>query len=364
MEETTLSSPEATKKFIDDHYPHASPSISNIAPLSGGFVNYVYRVTFSEQLHLNSSDEKYDSVIVKHAPPFFAGMGPNIPFSQDRLEFEVQALRKLPIEFPVAFDNPKIGVPKVVDAFISDHTFIMQDVGSLESLFSAPQYLTTQCAEVLASFISKLHESTKSGKQYHQYKNIAATKSVYEFVYAPLASVLKENEIVNWQELSTKADDVWKELYDVDGQNVSILMGDFWPASVLVQPNASGLEKLWIIDWEFVNLGNPILDISYFFTVIWGQAMMLEEHRHHIKSFMKAFVSTYTHLNLRKLMAERLFSVHFAVSLINEAINTRWCKCTPKTLMHACPCARILFDQGLAILQSPSSLIELIGLNE
>jgi len=357
-----LDTPEAVKSFLSQQY--ACVNIASVVPLSGGFVNFVFRVEFIEPISLSVSDEKYKSVIVKYGAPYFAGMGPSVPFSQERLRFEVQALTTLPKDYPQVFADAKLDVPKVIKYFSEQNVILMQDLGPLESLLTSPQHLTEECARILAGFISRLHEQTKNGKTLPQYRNDASTKSVFDFVYVPIADVLKENGVENWEELHNRGMDVGKELYNLNGSGpVSILMGDFWPASILVEPCEGTLSKLWIIDWEFTNLGNPILDVSYLLTVIWAMAVHVEKHSEQTKKYIVSFVDNYRYMDLRAcIKSEPLFSIHFAISLINEAINTRWCHCEPKVLMKVCPCTRTLYEQGLAVLKNPISLLDVLNL--
>ena len=190
--------------------------------------------------------------------------------------------------------DPRLYVPKVIEYFEEQNVIIMQDLGMnkeeqrkcktliiiagrLESLLTAPQHLTDECACVLAGFISRLHEQTKHGRTLIKYKNDASTHSVLDFVYVPIAEVLRENgvsllfppsillfptflsssptsyvclsftispplpqisfdqiEVKNWEELSKQSVDVGKELYDINkSSHISVLMGDFWPASIV-----------------------------------------------------------------------------------------------------------------------------------
>ena len=100
------------------------------------------------------------------------------------------------------------------------------------------------------------------------------------------------------------------------------------------------MSKLWVIDWEFTNLGNPILDTSYLLTVVsiiyvifysfyflplvafdfvllWAMAVNLEKHRDQIKKYIVSFVDAYKHMDLRAYIKdEPLFSIHFGVSML------------------------------------------------
>eukprot|EP00026_Physarum_polycephalum_P009544 Phypoly_transcript_09672.p1 GENE.Phypoly_transcript_09672~~Phypoly_transcript_09672.p1 ORF type:complete len:316 (+),score=32.97 Phypoly_transcript_09672:36-983(+) len=311
-----LDTPEAVKGFLSQHYPSASAHIASVVPLSGGFVNHVFRAEFTQPVSLGMYAEKYKSVIVKYGPPYFAGMGPSVPFAQERLRFEVQALTTIPKDYPQIFTDPKLHVPKIVQYFSEQNVILMQDLGPLESLLTSPQHLTGECAQVLAGFISRLHEHTKNGKDMPQYRNDASTKSVFDFVYVPIADVLKENGVENWEELHKLGMDVGKELYNLNGSGpVSVLMGDFWPASILVEPRDGPMTKLWVIDWEFTNLGNPILDVSYLLTVLWAMAVHIDKYSEQIKKYIVLFVDNYKYMDLRAcIKSDLLFSVHFAVN--------------------------------------------------
>lgn len=358
-----LDSVEAVRNFFGVHYPLCVACITSISSLSGGFVNYVFRVSFNQEVTIG--DSKYESVIVKSTPPHFAGMGPDFPFSQDRLKYEVQALTEIPKLYPKIFENKKIGVPNVIAHFETDHTMLMQDLGSLESLFTAPQHLSVETGRLMGSFSSFLHSLTKDTKRLQRFRNNESPNVVYSFVYEPLGALLKDNGVENWKEIFQEAKETWRALYDPTAEQVSVIMGDFWPASLLVQPGDSGVEKIWVIDWEFSNLGSPILDISYLLAVIYAQSLFIQQYREGALAFIASFVDSYSHINLRNYISTYpFFSIHFAVSLINEAINTRWCKCSPQTKMKVCPCTNELYQQGLSILKNHDHLFHLLHLNK
>jgi len=355
--------------FFRTHYPHTAPYISQISPLSGGYVNFVYRVLFSKKLALPdiSSHDTYDSVILKYAPPYLASMGPTAPFSQDRLKFEAQALHTIPSTFPDIFQHDKrVGLPHLIDHKPGDHVLIMQDLGPLESLLSAPQHLTPECASVAATFISSLHALSRSrfGSSLAKYRNEASTKAVIDLVYKPTGEILRDNGIENWEVLDKEAQEIGRKLYDEGGDSVVLLMGDLWSGSLLVDVSPEGLfSKLWIIDWEYSNLGHPILDISYLITIIWIQAQKTDKFRKEIQKFITTFLETYDFLDLIDIMKHDLsFSIHFGVSLVNEAAFGRWCTCEPKAIGKICPCTNKLFEEGVKVLQKPGYLYDLLFL--
>jgi hypothetical protein len=49
-----LDTPEAVKSFLSQQY--ACVNIASVVPLSGGFVNFVFRVEFIEPISLSVSD--------------------------------------------------------------------------------------------------------------------------------------------------------------------------------------------------------------------------------------------------------------------------------------------------------------------
>lgn len=362
-----LDSQESVAEFFRAHFPCAAVHIAKISTLTGGYVNFVYRIVFDQEVALpetSTNADTYTSVILKFAPPYLASIGPTATFSQDRLKFEAQALSLVPSAFPEIFQDKRVGLPHLIVHLLDEHVLLMQDLGPIESLLSAPQHLTEECATVTARFISSLHALSRArlGSSLSQYRNDASTQAVIDIVYKPTGEILRDGGVENWEALDNEAQQTVRRLYDLDESPV-LLMGDLWSGSLLVEEKPPGFfEKLWVIDWEYSNLGHPILDISYFITIIWIQAQRTDARRKEILKFIATFMREYTFLNLPDhLKLDRLFTIHFGVSLLNEAAFGRWCSCELKETGKVCQkCTRDLYEEGVKVLQKPGYLYDLL----
>ena len=131
---------------------------SSAAPLSGGYVGYVWRV------ELAVAYEGYSSVVVKHAQPHTSG-NTAMPIAVERLGFEVQALALLGEVTAQLGMKSRVKLPKLLYSDLEEHVIVMEDAGnllSLKSFLSLPPSptqtsLASEIGTGLGQFLAHLH---------------------------------------------------------------------------------------------------------------------------------------------------------------------------------------------------------------
>ena len=210
--------------------------------LTGGLLNHVHRVWIS--------DAK-GSVVVKHAPPHVAS-APGIPLDPGRSGFEAVALRWL----ETRSDSP-VRTPRLID--VRPGVLILGDLGDHADLAA---WLSnggeTGVVERLGQWIRALHAEPST-----LVPELAVQQTRLEVQYGPVGDWLAVYGVPDAAELGARARDLGRRLLE-KGRTV---MGDLWPASVLV----SGDGVLHVIDWELSTRGPCRISVTSRHTCGWGR---------------------------------------------------------------------------------------------
>jgi hypothetical protein len=212
--------------------------------LIGGLVNHVFRV------HLTRGD----SVVVKHAPPYVASQ-PELALDPSRVYFEAQAL-----EWVGQRKDQRIGVPELLD--VHAHTLILRDLGPCQDLSEVlkggggKSLLGT-----LGDWLLGLHQDPGAPKLH----NLPVQQTRMVLQYQSIGPCLETLGVADAAALGARAAELGARLLH---SGPSLVMGDLWPPSVLV--DAQG--RPWIIDWEFCTKGQPAQDLGHLAAHLWMQA--------------------------------------------------------------------------------------------
>lgn len=198
--------------------------------LSGGLLNHVFRVPTAS-----------GSVILKVAPPHVAA-DPSIPLDPARLGFEVRALRAVR-------GDDGVRVPEVLAWDPSVPAALFEDLGPWPCLGDDP---APGVLRALGGFIGDLHRRSASWDPApHDNRAVQQTRKAvqYDRVRDVLASLGADPG------LARPVEDLGVRLLE---PGRCLVMGDLWPASVLVGPTWIG-----VIDWELSHFGVPAQDLGH-----------------------------------------------------------------------------------------------------
>jgi hypothetical protein len=206
-------------------------------PLTGGLLNEVFRVVGS-----------VGSCVVKHAPPFVASQ-PDLPLDPGRSAFEGRALALFEAGGRLAHvARAEARPPRLLDQ--EGHTLILEDLGDLPDLAAAPR---PEAAAALGGFLARLHKASNMDINLQGlFDNLDVQETRDRLTYS---------RVEGWLGRPTPAADLGRRLL---GPGRCLVMGDAWPASVLV--DGWGVR---IIDWELAHFGRPVQDLAHLAAHLW-----------------------------------------------------------------------------------------------
>lgn len=225
----------------------------NIERLNGGNINVVWRL-----------EGKQRNLIAKYAPPYLT-TNPEIPLSNERIEFEARAMRELNKGGNLYEITSSTIRPPELYAYNKIRSFIlMEDVGDFHELREAsgsPQKI----GERLGTFIGKLHGLTFENQEFaNRFHNIEIQNVRNKLQYQPAWEFARLDDLNLSNEIKKKSQNLGNRLLKT---GKCLVMGDLWPPSVYV-----GMEnEIRLIDWEFVHFGQPLQDVGHFAAHCWMQ---------------------------------------------------------------------------------------------
>jgi tRNA A-37 threonylcarbamoyl transferase component Bud32 len=259
-----LENPADVIQFLADT-PYAS---DNIARLSGGYTNYVYR------LHLRNAYEGEKTLVLKYSKSF--SMGETL-IDAKRQILEVNALN-FTHEW---FSNSVVRTPKVHFFDEQAHAIVMSDCG--DGLPTLKQYvrenplseeLAHEVGAALGKFAAELHthrdEKILAVLEEDPFpRNIAAwathgrvrdTLTGKDAELKALPGGLIPPPAEDIEAASANAEDLAAAIRAPNHQ--AITHGDFWPGNVLVDVHDGHLRKLHLVDWELSRPGLPSIELG------------------------------------------------------------------------------------------------------
>ncbi len=217
--------------------------------LEGGLLNHVWRVRGEPS-----------SVIVKHAPPFVA-TAPEIALDPGRIVIETTCLRELgPGGRLSAVCGDGVRPPALLDFDADAHVAVIEDLGPLPDLAAALAAGDGDAGALggsLGRFIGRLHGMSLSDPLLAvDLENDAVQRTRLEVQYRAIGDILGAEGVADGDSLGARAVDLGERLL---APGACAIMGDLWPASVLV--TAKG--RLRVIDWELAHWGSPAQDVGH-----------------------------------------------------------------------------------------------------
>lgn len=243
-------------------------SIDTVTPLTGGLVNYVWRITTTTG----------EPLIIKHAE---ASLKLNASIESDpaRLAHEVRGMGAQAVRDACKVVKG-VDAPKVISYNDKLHTLITTDGGndSLADAYEAGKLDMQDVGERLAKWVAALHTATQ-GVSPEVWKNDLA-ESVSMVAANGMPQCMDDHgfgrrvgEIARDQFFALQPD-----------EPVCCVQGDFRPGNILVGQD----DVLNIIDWEDSRRQSPALDLRLFA----AQAYLLDV-LHGERGLLKAFLKAY-----------------------------------------------------------------------
>jgi 5-methylthioribose kinase len=248
-------------------------SLFDIKLLSGGLVNYVYRLYFKSK----TSHETQTTAILKYFPPYVA-IDKSVPFSQERFYVESSALVLL-TDSPWLKLNPGSisRTPKLFHADTENFTIIMEDVD--EQAQSLLDLLKKDCSALSNEFIKNLAKEIKFFIEYLAISLGVTPQNYSEFENKSTSNVLAGYLKQVWHEQANLAgleselseyldqsEVIFKEP-DLSTDKVVLTFGDLWPNSIMIDVEAN---RVWFIDWEAARFQtDPLRDMEQLMCNLW-----------------------------------------------------------------------------------------------
>ncbi|KAF9526536.1 kinase-like domain-containing protein [Crepidotus variabilis] len=262
-----LTSASAVKSFLIGT-PFECRSVTQFP---GGSANYVYR------LHLNAAIGDIETVVLKHAQPFFRAWE-EISWELDRQALEVEAMTRVRIGLP---STSIVQVPQIFHFDAHNHFIVLEDCGldvmTLKDLISSGSISSTSVAETIGSavgeFIATLHEWSRNNPDgiLDAFDECPHTKRMfanvtYDHIVSTLHGVDEDSlPLLSGLEIERSKIQTIQRLTDEYRAHVLapghstrdvFLMGDLTYTNVLVSNDEQPL-RIYLLDWELARTGLP-----------------------------------------------------------------------------------------------------------
>ena len=110
----------------------------DVSRLTGGFINFTFRATRAYGSPQTGRFPSHDSLIIKHAAPYMAGIGEKAPAPQKRQLTEALALSLFygaqPGPLAHLCESSRVRVPRCLHYDPEAHVLVMSDLGDLPDL--------------------------------------------------------------------------------------------------------------------------------------------------------------------------------------------------------------------------------------
>jgi 5-methylthioribose kinase len=260
-----MESTELVRTYIDSRkdLPFNSKFTSAMR-LSGGLVNYVYRLRFEDN----------STAILKYYPRFIAS-NKSVEVSQSRYFVEKAALKHLATN-EYLLNETAVRIPKLLYADDESHMLIMEDAGeNNKTLFELLKNESTESDELIpfvAEQIKKLSTflSDKSNIKAKTHLDEFRNKSIWESFKNYFSHLFKfqaqsfdlESEM---EAFLSKVDALIQEP-NYESEDTVFVFGDLWPNSFLIDTEN---KHIWIIDWEMARFNTRFYDIQQLMCNLW-----------------------------------------------------------------------------------------------
>jgi thiamine kinase-like enzyme len=294
--------------------------------LSGGTVNYVYRVTYQDS----------STAIFKHAAPYLHS-NRDFAFDSARMDYEHYILSE--VTSSASSQTSQFTHAVGVKSYDEEQKLLcLEDGGerNLKEAYDDPKLNMNEIGIDLAKWLATLHlqSITKSfafstNSEASVAKNNAIAVNIYRHSYQNLHFALEKYG--DNADLAKRVNDEFGSLLASDDETVC--HGDFWPGNVLVRaesPNHIGSGNmtvaLTVVDWEMVRRGISATDVGQFA----AEAFLLDRFkgaRDLRRSFLAAYVQARENATSSKHIGRQWIgrmAVHWAVHIAFWPTRVEW----------------------------------------
>jgi hypothetical protein len=365
--------------------------------LTGGIVNVTTRAS-KEDTANNTSRGRFpdhESLILKYAPPYIAGVGEAAPMTQDRQIIEAKVLSlfspKAAPSLSSVCTESGVNLPALLHHDTEQHVLVLSDLGSLPNLSDIfaqlgghapgpqpnldiprtifPDLLAKSSAtrqssfssigDHLGTFFATLHSRTTYTKILWQHRiehfQVPAIKQIIlNHAIKPVRDQLKLFPDL----LSPEEADIITDLLVEDFQRDtldderSFVLGDSWTGAVLVDADSltspattdTSSPRVGVIDWEFATFGRGLHgDIAQLLSHLEAlrisarQSPIFDQQLQALDDLIAAMINSYTEttsLAMEELSEHVLISavLTHAAEMVQIAFWKRW-----RCVTEACP---------------------------
>lgn len=255
-----------TDAAVTEHLTAVLPELGPFgAPeaLLGGLLNYAWRIP--------AGGAEKGSVVLKVAPPHVADH-PEIELDPARIELEARALQALGPNGRLSdVPNERARAPRALHIDAEKHALVMEDLGARADLATwadtADKTPATELGTRLGAFIGRLHAQTMGDEAIAKaFDNRAAQTTRKKVQYDAVEQILVELDTPDAAPLGAVAREVGNRFLK---PGRCLVMGDLWPASILVGETEEEGPHAGVIDWELAHYGNPAQDIGHIGAHVW-----------------------------------------------------------------------------------------------
>lgn len=288
--------------------------------LSGGFLNYVWRIQ-------GGAGSAPKSVIVKWTPAYIAS-APEVPLDPERIFIEARAMSLFESggALEKIFQN-KIRPPRLYHLEKEHQLLFMEDLGQSPNLGNWLQKPHTQLeaetiGRTLGTFIGQLHKTTAHQSAFAgMFNNIKIQRTRLDFQYKNIQSYAARAGLPNADEIGKQAVQLGERLQQ-PGSN--LIMGDLWPPSIIV--TETGLR---LIDWELAHYGHPSQDVGHFAAHLWMSVHRAStpETAANVRTILTHFLESYRNRIgddfdlLFGVNGVRESSIHFGCEILTRTVG-------------------------------------------
>ncbi|NBB85828.1 MAG: phosphotransferase [Bacteroidetes bacterium] len=312
--------------------------------LLGGNLNEVWRVPAEPQ-----------PVIVKYAPPHIA-TNPDVPLAPERSQLEARALRMLgPGGAWHQLTDAALRPPQLLHARADPYVVTMEDVGDVQDLAEHLRAVGTTVREAtalgdrLGRFIGRLHRETCGEAELAaRLHNLPMQETRHAVQYAPAADFLAKADVPDAETLGSRAEALGKRLQQ---SGRCWVMGDLWPASILVAP--AGLR---LIDWELTHFGQPAQDVGHLAAHLWMQAHRVDDAAERFRACGQAFVEGYRASVPTALLTDAVLrdcGLHFGCEILARTTGAFQARYVYEGLASDHPALQEAVHKAAAALRAP-----------
>jgi len=309
---TSLTSIEGLRSYLDAK----SIEYTDITLVSGGYTNYVYRVTRSDG----------STRIYKHA----AGASrttADLALDQGRMDYEDRVLEILPPLLAKEIPDSRVHAPQWYSYDKEEKLLCIGDGGNSnlkDAYTNNPNIDVARIGKDLGEWIAAVHKcSIRTTLSLDDTEDLKANSSISinlcRYAYANLHVALKEYG--HRPELAEYINNTFGSQLAVE--NECICHGDYWPGNILLDYRDGEKDaNLTVVDWEITRRGTSATDVGQFSAEAW----LLDRFRGGrglLPAFLNAYAGARKKDDLGKEWVRRM-AVHWGVHIAFWPTSVEW----------------------------------------